>query len=331
MTAVPATTPARPGPPARVDLTKFALLSVAAAVLTIALKVYAWRITGSVGLLSDAAESVVNLVAAVTALFALRVAARPEDKNHHFGHAKAEYFSAAIEGQMIFIAACVIIWTAVQRLLHPAPIESVGIGLAVSVVASLVNGACALVLLRAGREHRSITLTADGKHLMTDVITSAGVVVGVALVWISGLQWLDPVVALLVGLNIIVTGWKLLQESADGLMDISLPKEDNARISEALGRFVTQDVHFHGLRTREAGHRRYAEVHVLVPGSWTVTQGHDLVEDVEAALREELPDVTLVCHLEPNDDPRSYDDYPTEFPVPDHAEMQRRAGVGGAF
>ena len=181
------------------------------------------------------------------------------------------------------------------------------------------------------REHRSITLTADGKHLMTDVVTSAGVVVGVALVWLSGLQWLDPVVALLVGLNIIVTGWKLLQESADGLMDISLPKEDNARISEALGRFVTQDVHFHGLRTREAGHRRYAEVHVLVPGSWTVTQGHDLVEDVEAALREELPDVTLVCHLEPNDDPRSYDDYPTEFPVPDHAEMQRRAGVGGAF
>ena len=152
MTAVPATTPARPGPPARVDLTKFALLSVAAAVVTIALKVYAWRITGSVGLLSDAAESVVNLVAAVTALFALRVAARPEDKNHHFGHAKAEYFSAAIEGQMIFIAACVIIWTAVQRLLHPAPIESVGIGLAVSVVASLINGACALVLLRAGRE-----------------------------------------------------------------------------------------------------------------------------------------------------------------------------------
>ena len=272
---------------------------------------------GSVSLLADSADfgedAAINVLIAVALSWPL---------------ARRATLGRVLAG-VLLVPAADAAWSAFRAFPDPQPPAVLPL-IATAGGAALVNGACALVLLRAGREHRSITLTADGKHLMTDVVTSAGVVVGVALVWLSGLQWLDPVVALLVGLNIIVTGWKLLQESADGLMDISLPKEDNARISEALGRFVTQDVHFHGLRTREAGHRRYAEVHVLVPGSWTVTQGHDLVEDVEAALREELPDVTLVCHLEPNDDPRSYDDYPTEFPVPDHAEMQRRAGVDGA-
>jgi len=303
------------------DLSRFAYLSIAAAIVTITLKVIAWRLTGSVGLLSDAAESVVNLVAAVAVLIALKVAAMPADKNHHYGHTKAEYFSAAIEGVMIFVAAVVIMWSAVDRFLHPLAIENVGIGLAISVVASAVNGGVAIVLLRAGRRYRSLTLTADGKHLMTDVWTSAGVVVGVLVVALTGIERLDPVVAFLVGLNIVWTGWKLIRESTEGLMDISMSKEDNAAIAEILSRFVTPEVHFHALRTRESGHHRFAEVHVLVPGAWTVTKGHDLVEEVEAAVHREFGDIALTCHLEPREDPRAYGDYSAEFPVPTHEDI----------
>lgn len=309
------------------DLSRFAYLSIAAAVVTITLKFVAWRITGSVGLLSDAAESVVNLVAAVAVLIALKVAAMPADKNHHFGHTKAEYFSAAVEGMMIFVAAVVIVVTAVERFIRPQPIENIGLGLAISVVASLVNGAVAMVLLRAGREHRSLTLTADGKHLMTDVWTSAGVVVGVLVVALTGIERLDPVVAFLVGLNIIWTGWKLIRESTEGLMDIAMPKEDNAAIAEILARFVTREVHFHGLRTRLSGHHRFAEVHVLVPGAWTVQRGHDLMEEVEDAVHREFGDVALTCHLEPSEDPRAYGDYAAEFPVPTHADILAAHGT----
>ena len=303
------------------DLSRFAYLSIAAAVVTITLKVIAWRITGSVGLLSDAAESVVNLVAAIAVLIALKVAAMPADKNHLFGHTKAEYFSAAIEGVMIFVAALLIMWSAVERFINPRPIENVGLGLAISVVASLVNGAVALVLLRAGRRYRSLTLMADGKHLMTDVWTSAGVVVGVLIVALTGIQRLDPVVAFLVGLNIVWTGWKLIRESTEGLMDVAMSKEDNLAIADVLTGFVTSEVHFHALRTRESGHHRFAEVHVLVPGAWTVRQGHDLVEEVEAAVHERLGDIALTCHLEPSEDPRAYGDYAAEFPVPTHADI----------
>lgn len=311
------------------DLSRFAYLSIAAAVITITLKFVAWRITGSVGLLSDAAESVVNLVAAVAVLIALKVAAMPADKNHHFGHTKAEYFSAAVEGMMIFVAAVVIVVSAVERFIRPQPIENVGLGLAISVVASLVNGAVAMVLLRAGRQHRSLTLTADGKHLMTDVWTSAGVVVGVLVVALTGIERLDPVVAFLVGLNIIWTGWKLVRESTDGLMDIAMPKEDNAAIAEILSRFVTREVHFHALRTRLSGHHRFAEVHVLVPGAWTVQRGHDLVEEVEEAVHREFGDLALTCHLEPTEDPRAYGDYAAEFPVPTHADIVAAHGGAG--
>jgi cation diffusion facilitator family transporter len=297
--------------------------------VTITLKFVAWRITGSVGLLSDAAESVVNLVAAVAVLIALKVAAMPADKNHHFGHTKAEYFSAAVEGMMIFVAAVVIVVSAVERFIRPQPIENVGLGLAISVVASLVNGAVAMVLLRAGRQHRSLTLTADGKHLMTDVWTSAGVVVGVLVVALTGIERLDPVVAFLVGLNIIWTGWKLVRESTEGLMDIAMPKEDNAAIAEILSRFVTREVHFHALRTRLSGHHRFAEVHVLVPGAWTVQRGHDLVEEVEEAVHREFGDLALTCHLEPTEDPRAYGDYAAEFPVPTHADIVAAHGGAG--
>jgi cation diffusion facilitator family transporter len=291
-----------------VDLSRFAWLSIAAALVTIALKTVAWQVTGSVGLLSDAAESVVNLVAAVVALVALTVAIRPADKNHHFGHSKAEYFSAATEGMMIFVAAAVILFSAIQRFLNPQPLENVGVGLAVSVVASVVNGLVALVLLRAGTRYRSITLTADGKHLLTDVWTSVGVVVGVLLVALTGWERLDPVVAFAVGVNILVTGWRLIRSASAGLMDVSLPKEDNEIIRAVLGRFSSAEVTWHRLLTREAGNRRFMQFDLLVPGSWTVQRGHDLVEDITDALMAEFPDIDVLCHIEPVEDPRSYED-----------------------
>ena len=308
-----------PGPAPLADrskLQRFAWLSIAAALATIVLKTGAWWMTGSVGLLSDAAESTVNLVAAIGALFALRIAARPADETHHYGHTKAEFFSAAAEGTMIFVAAAFIIWSAIQRIIEPQPLENVGIGLGISVLASVVNGLVAMVLLRAGRQHRSVTLVADGKHLLTDVWTSAGVVAGVGLVALTGIDRLDPIVALLVGLNISWTGRRLMQESAHGLMDAALPEEENIRVSQILARFATDEVAFHGLRTRASGHRAFADVHVLVPGTWTVARGHDLVEDIEAALAHEVPDLTLSTHVEPSEDPRSYDDFEAEFPVP---------------
>lgn len=291
-----------------VDLSRFAWLSIGAALLTIALKTVAWQITGSVGLLSDAAESVVNLVAAVVALVALTVAIRPADKNHHFGHSKAEYFSAAAEGMMIFVAAAVILASSIERFMNPRPLENVGAGLAVSVVASVVNGLVALVLLRAGSRYRSITLTADGKHLMTDVWTSVGVVVGVLLVWVTGWERLDPVVAFAVGLNILVTGWRLIRSASAGLMDVSLPKEDNEVIRAVLGRFTSAEVSWHRLLTREAGNRRFMQFDLLVPGGWTVQRGHDLVEEITDALVAEFPDIDVLCHIEPVEDPRSYED-----------------------
>jgi cation diffusion facilitator family transporter len=290
------------------DLTRYAWLSIAAAVTTIALKSGAYLVTGSVGLLSDAAESGVNLVAAFVALVALTIAARPPDHDHQFGHTKAEYFAAAIEGIMIFVAAVFIIWAAVERFVRPEPIDNVGTGLAVSVVASVVNGVVAFVLVRAGRRHRSVTLVADGQHLYTDVWTSAGVVVGVALVWLTGWLRLDPIVAFLVGLNIVWTGSKLIRRSVDGLMDKALSPAAQARLTAVLDSLSGDEVRFHAVRTREAGRRHFVSMHVLVPGSWTVQQGHDLLEDVEARLREEFEDIVVDTHLEPIEDPRSYDD-----------------------
>ncbi|WP_353082984.1 cation diffusion facilitator family transporter [Tessaracoccus lapidicaptus] len=292
----------------RVDLTKFAWLSIAAALATIALKTAAWWVTGSVGLLSDAAESVVNLIAAVVALFALRVAARPADKNHHFGHSKAEYFSSAIEGVMIFVAAAAIVGFAIERLIVPRPLEEIGIGLVISVVAALINGAVAWVLLRAGRRYNSITLRADAHHLFTDLVTSAGVVVGVVLVGVTGWNWLDPVVALLVGINILWTGWRLVSESASGLMDESLPKEDNARLRQILTDHESDEVHFHAFRTRISGARAFMEFHMLVPGAWSVQRGHDAMEDLIDLIRSEYTELRVIGHLEPIEDPRSYED-----------------------
>jgi len=282
-------------------LTRYAWLSIAAALATIGLKSAAYLVTGSVGLLSDAAESVVNLVAAVVALVALGVAARPADDNHHYGHGKAEYFSAGLEGLMIFVAAAIILVTAVQRFLAPAPIESVGLGLAISTVASAINAAVGVLLVRVGRRHRSVTLVADGRHLLTDVWTSVGVVVGVLLVALTGWQRLDPVVAAAVGLNILVTGFRLVAQSTVALLDVALSPEDDTRLQAALGPFRTGEVDVIEVRTRQSGQHRFVALTLKVPGDWTVHRGHDLADDVEAAIARELPGVAVQTHLEPAD------------------------------
>lgn len=283
-------------------------LSVAAAIATIALKTTAWLLTGSVGLLSDAAESVVNLVAAIAALVALRWALKPADEEHAYGHAKAEYLSAGFEGALILVAALVIAVTAIARLLDPAPLSDVGAGLAVSASASVLNLVVGLLLVRTGRRERSITLEADGKHLLTDVWTSAGVIVGVAAVALSGWERLDPIVALAVAVNIVWAGSVLLRRSVGGLMDRALDPGAQREIDEVMAGFHRRGVAFHALRTRQAGRRAFVSMHVLVPGAWTVQEGHDVVEEVEATIRARLPHATVFTHLEPAEDPRSFDD-----------------------
>ena len=280
-------------------LTKFAWLSVAAAVLTIGLKSGAYLLTGSVGLLSDAAESGVNLVAAVIALIALHIAARPADKNHNFGHGKAEYFSAGIEGLMIIVAAGFILVSSLQRFLHPAALESVGLGLAISAVATAVNGGVGLLLLRAGVAHRSVTLTADGKHLLTDVWTSFGVIIGVLLVGLTGWQRLDPIVAAIVGVNILVTGFRLVSQSVNSLLGAAMPAKDLVRVNTVLDRMRTADIDFTDIRTRESGRHRFISLTVLVPANWTVERGHALADDVEVAIAMDLPDTDVQTHIEP--------------------------------
>jgi cation diffusion facilitator family transporter len=280
-------------------LTRFAWLSIAAAFLTIGLKSWAYLLTGSVGLLSDAAESLVNLVAAVIALIALHVAARPADENHNFGHGKAEYFSAGVEGLMIFVAAGFILVSSVQRFIHPSALDSVGLGLAISSVATAANWAVGLLLLRVGRTYRSATLTADGKHLLTDVWTSFGVIIGVLLVGLTGWERLDPIVAATVGLNILVTGFRLVYQSMVSLLDAALPPEDLALVTAVLDRMRTPDLDFTDVRTRESGRHRFVSLTVLVPADWTVERGHALADDVEVEMAKDLPGIEVQTHLEP--------------------------------
>jgi cation diffusion facilitator family transporter len=300
-------------------LVRFMLLSIAAALSTIALKSVAALVTGSVGLLSDALESVVNLVAAVVALLALRLSARPPDVTHQFGHGKAEYLAAATEGAMVLVAALVIIWTSVRRLIDPTPLDQAGIGLLISTVAALINLAVGLSLLRAGRRHRSLVLVADGKHLLTDVVTSAGVLVGVLLVAVTGWHRLDPIIALLVGANILVTGYRIVSRSVSGMLDAALPAADLAAIQTVLDRYRRHGIEFHALRTRESGRQRFVYVHVLVPDEWTVKQGHDVTERFKDDLAELLPGVVTFTHMEPVNDPASYGHDQLHSPVPPRA------------
>ena len=291
------------------DLSAYAWLSVAAAVTTIALKAGAAWMTGSVGLFSDAAESLVNLVAAVVALVVLKVSIRPADEDHQFGHTKAEYLSAVVEGALIFVAAAFIIVSAVERILTPVMPEQLGVGLAVSVVASAVNAAVAAVLYRTGRAERSAVLVADATHLVTDVMTSVAVLLGVGLVAVFQSPVLDAVVALGAGLNIMWTGFRLLSQSVAGLMDAAPSAQTLAVIDAVLDSHrVEGRVDFHAVRVREAGSRRFAHLHVLVPGVWTVKEGHDFTEELIDALVSADPSLRVSAHLEPIEDPRSYDD-----------------------
>jgi cation diffusion facilitator family transporter len=288
---------------------RYVWLSIAAAVITIGLKLGAYYLTGSVGLFSDAAESVVNLVAAVAALWALTFAIRPPDEEHAFGHNKAEYFSSGLESALIIIAAAWIGVTAWDRLMDPQPLQNVGLGLSVTLLASAINGGVALVLLREGRRLRSITLRADAQHLLTDVWTSVGVVLGVVMVQLTGWLVLDPLIGLLVAANILWTGFRLLNDTAHGLLDTALPPEELEKIFGVLSRHEEDDVHFHAVRTRVAGQRRFVSMHVLVPGRWTVKQGHDLSEEIEKDLSDALQgNTTFFIHVEPSEDPASFED-----------------------
>jgi len=291
-----------------VTLTRFAWLSIAAALTTIALKTGAYLLTGSVGLISDAIESIINQVAAGMALWMLTIAARPPDESHMYGHGKAEYFSSTVEGSLILVAAGGIAYTAVERLLNPVPLIQLGTGLVVSFTAALINLIVARVLLRAGDKYRSITLEADGQHLMTDVWTSVAVIGGVGAVALTGWQLLDPLVALGVAANIVWTGIQLVRRSVAGLMDASLPDKDQQKIEAVLSKYREKGIEFHALRTRQAASRRFVSVHVLVPGEWTVHDSHHIAEDLEGDIRQVIRDAVVFTHLEPVEDEISLHD-----------------------
>ncbi|MBD2595100.1 cation transporter [Nostoc spongiaeforme FACHB-130] len=290
----------------------YAFLSIAAAVVTIGLKFGAYLLTGSVGLLSDAIESCVNLLAALVALWALTYAAKPADAEHTFGHSKAEYFSSGAEGALIVVAAMSIALEAWGRLQHPEPLTQLGLGLVLSLLATVVNGVVAVVLLRAGKRLRSITLRADAHHLLTDVWTSGGVILGIFLVQVTGWLVLDPIIALLVAVNIIWAGFNLLRETFSGLLDTALPKEEQEIIRQIFSEYKHQNIQFHAMRSRLAGVRRFISFHVLVPGAWTVRQGHDLCEEIELKIIQALPGSSVITHLEPVEDPISWDDLELE-------------------
>lgn len=290
------------------SLTRFAWLSIAAALFTIGLKTTAWWITGSVGLLSDAMESGVNLIGGLMALAMLTVAERPADEDHPYGHGKAEYFSSGVEGTLILIAAVSIAAAAFDRLVSPKPLEEIGIGLAVSLAASLVNLGVAILLLRVGSKRNSITLEANARHLLTDVWTSVGVVAGVGMVAWTGWERLDPILALAVAANIIWTGVGIVRRSVGGLMDTALPVEDRVEVWQVLKRHEQAGIKFHALWTRQAGARKFISLHVLVPGEWTVQRGHQLLERIEDDIRGAVRDSTVFTHLESLDDPASWDD-----------------------
>jgi cation diffusion facilitator family transporter len=290
------------------DLRRFAFLSIAAAVVTIGMKTVAWRLTGSVGLLSDALESLVNLVAAIITLVMLIVAAKPPDDEHAYGHGKAEYFASGAEGALILLAAVGIGWTALARLLSPQPLEQVGWGVVVSTGASLVNLVVSRVLLAASKRHHSIALEADAHHLLTDVWTSAGVLSAIGLVAISGWNILDPIIALVVAAQIVWTGVKLLRRSALGLLDTALAPEEQEALRKVLARHEGPELQFHAVRTRQAAARRFISMHVLVPGGWTVRQGHERAELIEGEVRAVIYNATVFTHLEALEDPASFQD-----------------------
>jgi cation diffusion facilitator family transporter len=273
-----------------------------------AIKAVAFSATNSVGLLSDALESIVNLTAALVAVRVLKEIAKPPDREHAYGHGKAEYFSSLFEGILIGLAAISIVYAAIQRLLNPEEIQQISLGLTLALVASVLNLYVARLLMRRGREHNSITLEADGEHLMSDVWTSLGVLTGVGAVSITGWQLLDPIIAIIVASKIGWTGIRLTQRSIQGLMDASLPESQIDEISKILDRYRNQDIRFHALRTRQAGAHSFISMHVITPGNWSIRQGHDLLESIEREIQKVIPLASVFTHLEPLEDPRSWDD-----------------------
>lgn len=287
---------------------RYALLSMVAAILTIGIKFWAYRLTNSVSLFSDAAESVVNLLAALLAFWMLIIAARPPDDIHAFGHSKAEYFASGIEGMLIMLAAASIAYTAWGRLFDPQPLQRVDVGIVLSLIATAINAGVAWVVGRAGRRLRSIALQADAQHLLTDVWTSIGVILGIILVRITGWLILDPLIAIVVALNIVRAGFRLLHETSYGLLDSALPSDDQQVIAGVLTGYATNGITFHALRTRMAGPRRFVSLHVLVPGNWSVQHGHDVCEEIELSIVAALPDCNVLTHLEPLEDPAAWRD-----------------------
>ncbi|GCF10150.1 cation diffusion facilitator family transporter [Dictyobacter arantiisoli] len=290
------------------SLRLYMYLSIAAALVTMAVKFIGYMLTGSVGLFSDAAESIVNLVAALVGLWAITLAARPADEDHTYGHTKSEYFSSGVEGALILVAALIIAVEAIPRLFHPEPIQQAFVGLSFSVTGGLINGILAWFMLREGKKQRSITLEADAHHLFADVMTTTGVLIGVLLVALTRWYILDPIVALLVALNIIWTSIKLLRQTGLGLLDTALPAEDIKIVNDILDTYRQHGIEFHALRHRMAGRRRFVSFHIIVPGNWTVLKGHTMCEEIERTIRAGLPDSTVFTHLEPKEDPITFQD-----------------------
>jgi cation diffusion facilitator family transporter len=292
----------------RPSLTKYAWLSIGAALITIGIKFAAYLATDSVGLLSDALEGIVNLVAALVVLITLKVVEQPPDEIHQYGHDKAEYFSSGIEGTLIIVASLTILFTSLQRLLNPQPLEQVGLGLILALIASGINLFVGQLLIRTGKKHESITLEADGMHLMSDVWTSVGVVLGVAIAWLTGLEWLDPIIAILVGLKIGWEGMMIFRRSSQGLMDTAIDPQERIIIETVLNKYCTAGIEWHALRTRQSGARRFASVHILVAGEWTIQEGHDLAENIENDIKSQINHCTVFTHVEPIEDPRALGD-----------------------
>jgi cation diffusion facilitator family transporter len=291
------------------SLKKFMYLSIAAGIATILLKFAAYRVTGSIGFFSDALESIVNLLAASFGLVMLHVSEKPADEGHEFGHSKAEYFSSAIEGALILLAAFSIIWSAIPRLIHPIALENINIGLLFSVGASLVNLAVGQMLIHNGKKSKSLLVEADGKHLMTDVWTSAGVIAGILLVKFTGILILDPIIAILVALNIVYTGYRLISRSTNGLMDASISETEIDQVKKYLDSLKEKDITYHSLMTRQAGQRKFISFHLLVPGAWTVQQGHENADIIEETIEDMFDEpVTVTSHIEPVEDPASLKD-----------------------
>lgn len=294
----------------RPSLTRFAWLSIAAALLTISIKFTSYWATGSVGLLSDALEGLINLSAALVVLVTLRIVDQPPDECHPYGHDKAEYFSSGIESILIIVASVAILATGVQRLLTPQPLERISLGLILALIAASVNLIVGRLLIRTGKQHDSITLEADGQHLMSDVWTSVAVVLGVAAAGLTGLAWLDPVIAILVGLKIGWEGIQIFRRTSQGLMDSAIAAAESQLVKNVLNHYCRQDLEWHALRTRQSGSRRFVSVHILVPGTWTIQEGHDLAESIETEIRRQITRCTVFTHIEPVEDPRAFADHP---------------------